>query len=166
MSESDTGLTVQLREQMEQTKEEGGVKLREQFDEKTTQAGQETRKLADALRRSGTQLRVEGGGSGNAARMTSAVADRLDSAGRYLERASGDDVLRDAERFARERPWVVAAGAAAVGFVASRLLKASSDRRYSAGGASSTREWQTMDEQPTVASARGTEPAYSAGVGS
>ena len=39
-------------------------------------------------------------------------------------------MLRDAERFVRTRPWVVAGAAAAAGLVASRVFKASSERRY------------------------------------
>ena len=39
-------------------------------------------------------------------------------------------MLRDAEQFVRTRPWVVAGAAAAAGIVASRIFKASSERRY------------------------------------
>ena len=63
-------------------------------------------------------------------RAASGVAERLERFGGYLEGAKGDDLLRDGERFARERPWLVAGAAALVGFTASRLLKASSERRY------------------------------------
>jgi hypothetical protein len=41
-------------------------------------------------------------------------------------------LLRDVEDFARRNPWAVAAGGFALGFVASRLLKASSSERYRA----------------------------------
>ena len=63
-------------------------------------------------------------------RITAGVADRLERAGGYLERANGEEMLRDAERFVRTRPWVVAGAAAAAGLVASRIFKASSERRY------------------------------------
>jgi hypothetical protein len=63
-------------------------------------------------------------------RITAGVADRLERAGGYLERANGDEMLRDAEQFVRTRPWVVAGAAAAAGFLASRIFKASSERRY------------------------------------
>ena len=48
----------------------------------------------------------------------------------YLKGASGDRILRDVEDFARRQPMLVAAGALALGFAASRFLKASSSRRY------------------------------------
>ena len=53
--------------------------------------------------------------------------------GDYLKGASGDRLLRDVEDFARRQPWLVAAGGLALGFAASRFLKASSSRRYQSG---------------------------------
>jgi hypothetical protein len=50
--------------------------------------------------------------------------------GGYLERASGEELLRDAEDFARRRPWMVAGIGLVAGLAASRFLKASSERRY------------------------------------
>jgi hypothetical protein len=41
--------------------------------------------------------------------------------------------LADVEAFARRQRWLVAAGGLALGFAASRFLKASSSRRYQAG---------------------------------
>ena len=45
-------------------------------------------------------------------------------------------MLTDLERFARRRPWVTAGAGVLAGFVASRFVKASADRRYGARGAS------------------------------
>jgi hypothetical protein len=50
--------------------------------------------------------------------------------GSYLQRASGDRLLHDAEEFARRRPWAVAGIGVVAGLAASRFLKASSERRY------------------------------------
>ena len=71
-------------------------------------------------------------------RITAGVADRLERAGGYLERANGEEMLRDAERFVRTRPWVVAGAAAAAGLMASRIFKASSERRYNESSNTST----------------------------
>ena len=61
-------------------------------------------------------------------------------------------------------------GSAAVGFLASRLLKASSDSRYAASQRTSTpragADWQQPYEPATSRSVRTTEPAYSTGGGS
>jgi hypothetical protein len=58
------------------------------------------------------------------------VANQADRLGDYLKGASGDRLLRDAEDFARRQPMLVAAAGLALGFAASRFLKASSSRRY------------------------------------
>lgn len=122
-----------LTQQGSELKEKGKTQLRDQIDERTTQAGEQVRSVADVLRRTGSELEGESGSRG-ATRVTSGVADRLERVGGYLEGAKGDDLLRDAERFARERPLLVAGAAAAVGFTLSRLLKASSESRYSQSG--------------------------------
>jgi hypothetical protein len=47
-----------------------------------------------------------------------------------MKDSDADRILGDVEDFARSNPWAVAAGGLALGFAASRLLKASSSRRY------------------------------------
>lgn len=72
------------------------------------------------------------------------ISRRADDLGGYLERADADRMLGDVEEFARKRPWLVGAIALTAGFAASRLLKASSARRYETYGATrygSARGW-------------------------
>jgi hypothetical protein len=103
------------------------------LDERTTQAGGQSRQVAQVLRQSGLQLREQEGGSClQVAGVTDAAAERVERFGVYLERVSGDELLRDAEEFARRRPWMVAGMGLLAGFAASRFLKASSERRYTA----------------------------------
>lgn len=155
-----------LSEQGSRAVENGTMQLRNQIDQRTTRAGHEVRSLAGALRRSGSELEGEAGG-GSMTRITSGVADRLDRVGGYLEQAKGDDLLRDAERFARKQPWLVAGAAALAGFTASRLLKASSERRYdmqqSNGGRSPV--GSSWDSAPTAEISRSewAEPSPVAG---
>ena len=58
------------------------------------------------------------------------AAERAERLGGYLHEADGDRILRDVEDFGRRNPWAVVAGGMALGFMASRLLKASSTERY------------------------------------
>ena len=58
------------------------------------------------------------------------AAERVAEISDYLKRSDGDAILRDVERFGRERPWAVMAGGVVLGIAASRFLKASSSRRY------------------------------------
>jgi|SRR5688572_2588965 len=110
-------------------KQQGRSKLGETLDQRTTQVGGQARQMAQALRRSGEQLRGQGDGQ-QVARVTEGVADRIEGLGGYLERTSGDELLRDVEDFARRRPWIVAGTGLMVGLATSRFLKASSERRY------------------------------------
>jgi hypothetical protein len=110
-------------------KQQGRSKLGETLDQRTTQVGEQARQMAQTLRRTGEQLREQGDGK-QVAGVTEGAAERIEQLGGYLERASGDELLRDAEDFARRRPWMVAGFGLVVGLAASRFLKASSERRY------------------------------------
>jgi ElaB/YqjD/DUF883 family membrane-anchored ribosome-binding protein len=117
------------QEKAVELKEQGKGKLGEALDQRTNQAGEQAQKMAQALRQSGEKLRGQGG-SQQAADVAEGVADRIDRLGGYLERASGDALLRDAEDFSRRRPWMIAGIGLVAGLAASRFLKASSERRY------------------------------------
>jgi ElaB/YqjD/DUF883 family membrane-anchored ribosome-binding protein len=106
----------------------GADQLREQLDSRTTDAGRQTQEVARALRQSGQQLRNDG--KSQAAGITEGAADRVERLGQYLERVNGNELMDDAERFVRQRPWMVAGVALVAGLAASRMMKASSERRY------------------------------------
>ena len=162
-------LAETVSEQATKAKDQGRRELRDQLDERTTQVGHQARSLAETLRRSGAETKAQGPDEAGVERITSGVADRLERAGSYLERANGDEMLRDAEQFVRTRPWVVAGAAAAAGLLASRIFTASSERRYDessnankgTGGVSGTRPnvSQTYERVPVggqpVATGRG-----------
>jgi ElaB/YqjD/DUF883 family membrane-anchored ribosome-binding protein len=128
------------QERAVELKEQGKSKLGETLDQRTNEAGTQARKMAQVLRRSGEELSNEGNGQQVAA-LTEGAADRIERLGGYLERTSGDELVRDVEDFARRRPWMVAGIGLVAGLAASRFLKASSERRYGgsvqAGGGSS-----------------------------
>ena len=106
----------------------GADQLREQLDTRTTDAGRQAQEVAQALRQSGEQLRS--GGKAQAAGITDMAAQRAEELGKYLERVDGNELLGDAERFARQRPWLLAGIGLVAGIAASRMMKASSERRY------------------------------------
>ena len=123
-------------QQMQQKASEAKVKtreqLRQQVDSRSTQAGEQMTKTGSALRRTAQQLR--GDQQEQPARILEGAAERTDRLGRYLTETDGDRMLRDVERMARQRPWLVAGGGALLGFLAARFTKASSSRRYEADG--------------------------------
>lgn len=103
-------------------------KLREQVDQRSTDAGQRVRSTAGDLRTVSDELRRQG--KDTPARYAEQAAERVERAGGWLEQSDGDRILREVEDFGRRNPWAIAAGGLALGFVASRLLKASSQNRY------------------------------------
>jgi ElaB/YqjD/DUF883 family membrane-anchored ribosome-binding protein len=123
------------QERAVELKEQGKSKLGETLDQRTNDASSQARKIAQALRRSGEQLSNEGD-SEQVAGLAVGAADRIERLGGYLERTSGEELVRDVEDFARRRPWMIAGMGLVAGLAASRFLKASAERRY--GGSAQT----------------------------
>jgi len=130
-------------------------RLREQIDQRSTNAGEQVHSTANDVRGVAEELRRQG--KDTPARLAEQVADRVDSFGSYLRNADGERMLGDVERYARRQPWAVAAGAAALGFVASRFLKASSGRRYESSA--TTEQFRSPDGGGTPRATEGSRVA-------
>jgi len=117
-------LAGQAKQQAGQAKEQ----LRTQVDQRSTQAGQTVNGHASDLRSVSEQLRQQG--KEQPAKLADQAAERLERAGGWLTNADADRILGDVEDFARRNPMAVLAGGLALGFAASRMLKASSTDRY------------------------------------
>jgi ElaB/YqjD/DUF883 family membrane-anchored ribosome-binding protein len=115
------------QEKASELREQGSARLRDQLDERSTKVGSQVRSLATALRHSGNDLSNEG--DGNASQLTTQAADRIERVGSYLEQKSGDELMRDVEKFARRRPWLLAGLGMLAGVAAARFVKASSEQR-------------------------------------
>ena len=102
--------------------------MRDEVDTRSTQAGEQAETVANDVRSVGEHLRAEG--KDKPAELADKAAARVADLGDYLKRSDGDAILRDVERFGRDKPWAVMAGGVALGIAASRFLKASSSRRY------------------------------------
>jgi hypothetical protein len=122
----------QIQEKASEAKVRTRERLRKQIDTRSTEAGEQMTSAASALRQTAQQLR--GDRQEPQARMVEELAARTERFGRYLTETDGDRLLRDVERIARRRPWLVAGGGAVLGFLAARFTKASSSRRYDSGG--------------------------------
>jgi hypothetical protein len=108
--------------------------MREQVDQRSTQAGEQVSATAEALRTTSRQLRDQGqDAQAQAAEKAAHHAERL---GGYLSESSADRILNDLEDFGRRQPLAVIGLGIAAGFVASRFLKASSRERYEGRAAS------------------------------
>lgn len=129
---ADTSVVEQAQEKIQegasQAKTAARDALTQQIDERSTQVGQQLRGVAEAFRRTGRGLHSEG--NAMPARVVEGLSDRAERLGSYLEGSSSNRLLHDAEHYGRRNPWVVIVGGMAVGIAASRLLKASSSRRF------------------------------------
>jgi hypothetical protein len=116
----------QAGQKAQEWKSQAGSKVRNELDNRSTQAGEQVSSTASAFRRVGEELRSEQ--KDGPARLAEQIADRAERLGSYLTETDGDGILRDLEQFARRRPWLVAVTGAAAGFLASRFVKASASR--------------------------------------
>jgi hypothetical protein len=103
-------------------------RVRDQVDQRSTQLGEQVGSSVSDARSVAEQLRHQG--KQTPARYVEHAADRVERLGGYLRESDGDRLLSDLEDFARRNTWAVAIGGLALGFAASRLLKASSSDRY------------------------------------
>ena len=115
---------AQGRQKAEELRGQAGSRLREQVDTRSTQAGEQVRSLAGAVRTTGESLRSEG--KERPAKVAEQAAEKAERLGGYLHESDADRILADVESFARRQPWLIAAAAGALGFLAARFLKTSS----------------------------------------
>jgi hypothetical protein len=126
----------QAGEQVRQATGQARDRARDQVDQRSTQAGEQVHQHASDLRDVAQQLREQG--KDGPAKIADQVADRAQRAGSWMKESDADRILSDVEDFARSNPWAIAAGGLALGFAASRLLKASSSQRYEQRGTTIT----------------------------
>jgi len=145
------------QEKIGETTESVRQRMREQVDQRSTQAGGQVRSTAQALRSTSERLHEEG--QHGPARATERAADQAEKLGGYLERSDADRILHDVEDFGRRQPMAVAAIGLALGFAASRFLKASSRTRYElSGGYEAWERRRRPASYPGVTSGAGTGP--------
>jgi hypothetical protein len=118
----------QAREKAQEAADQATGRVRAELDQRSTEAGRQVGSTAGDLRSVGEELRRQG--KDTPARLAEQAAERTERLGNYLSESDSDRILSDVEDFARRQPWAVVAGGLALGFAASRLLKASSRERY------------------------------------
>jgi len=104
-----------------------------QVDTRTTQAGDQLQDKAEGLHQMSDQLRDSGQDA--FAQLAGKLASFTEDAARYLRDGDADSMMGDVEAFARRQPWAVAAGGLFLGFAASRIVKAGTDRRAGSAAA-------------------------------
>jgi hypothetical protein len=123
----------QAKEKAQEAAGQAKGRVREQVEQRSTEAGERVSTTAGDLRSVSDELRKQG--KDTPARLAEQAAERTERLGGYLTESDADRILHDIEDLARKQPWAVVAGGLALGFAASRLLKASSSERYEQRGA-------------------------------
>jgi hypothetical protein len=131
--------TQQAKDKAQEAAGQARRGIREQVDTRSTDAGHKVSGMAQDVRSVGEELRKQG--KDQPAKLAEQAAQRAESLGDYLKRSDGDTILGDVEDFGRRQPWAVIAGGLALGFAASRFLKASSSRRFES-------RWESSDRLP------------------
>jgi hypothetical protein len=116
------------QEKVKEGAREAQSRAREQIDQRSTQAGEQVSSTAQALRSTSQHLREQG--HEPQAKAAERVAHHAERLGGYLTESDADRLLGDVEDFGRRQPMAVIAAGVALGFAASRFLKASSRKRY------------------------------------
>jgi ElaB/YqjD/DUF883 family membrane-anchored ribosome-binding protein len=116
------------REKTGELSQQVSSRFRDEVNQRSTQAGEQVRSVAEVVRRTGEQLRQDA--KEREANVADQAEQRVNRLADYLVEADADRIVSDIEDFARRRPWAAVVAGAALGFAASRFLKASSGRRF------------------------------------
>jgi|1186.fasta_scaffold490763_2 hypothetical protein len=149
----------QAQEQARNMAGEARERIRGQVDQRSTQAGEQIAGQAGDIRTVAEQLREQG--KDGPAQLVEQAAQRAERVAAYLRDSDARRMVDDAENLARRRPWAVVAGGIALGFAASRFVKASSSERYQRS-ASQGRSTRPMLSPPPADTVTG-RPAYDIG---
>ncbi|MDX1663038.1 MAG: hypothetical protein R3272_04540 [Candidatus Promineifilaceae bacterium] len=97
--------------------------------ERKSMAAGELDSIAAAFRQTSQELRAQDQGA--LAQYSRSAADQVDQLATYMQSRTIDDMLVDAEDFARQQPELFLGGAFALGLLVARFFKSSSARRQS-----------------------------------
>lgn len=118
----------QAKEQTRQVAEQAKGEARSMAESRKSQVSSEINSIARAFRNSGEQLRKQN--EEPVARYATQIADKLENASTYINQRSVDDILTDAEDFARRKPEIFLGGAFGLGLLVSRFFKSSERNLY------------------------------------
>ena len=110
------------RHQVVDLRETARTRIEEEVDRRRTELGTGARRIADATRQTSRDLRDEG--KDLPAMLIDQASSGIDRAATYLEETDAEQVMRDLRDAGRRMPWLFVAAGVAVGFAASRMIKA------------------------------------------
>jgi hypothetical protein len=142
-------LAQQARQQAGDLANRGTEQVKSQLANQKHDASQRMVPIQTALRETGQQLRKQGQGS--VAGYADKAADQVERFSAYLRETEVDEIVDEARSFARRRPAVFLGGAVALGFLATRFLKSTSQEAGNGSGATSRAEITHGTGEPATA---------------
>ncbi len=121
----------QARQQASRLANRGSEQVKSQLDNQKHRASQRMAPVQMALRETAHQLRSQG--QGPIAQYAEKASDQVERFSGYLRETDVDEIIDEVRGVARRRPALFLGGAAALGFLATRFLKSSSQQAGSAG---------------------------------
>lgn len=115
--------TEQVRDAGNKILDESRERARVEVDQRSTWAGEKVEGIAADVRDIAGDLRARG--KDQPARIAEDAAERIERFGAYLREADTDRIISDAKGLGRRQPAAIVAGAAVIGILAGRLVKAS-----------------------------------------
>lgn len=122
------GVADQAKDKAQGVAEQAKSAASDQVDSRSTQLGDTVGDKASEVRSLGDSMHEQG--NDTVAKVVDQVATYTEQIADYLRNADGGSLTSDLERMARKQPWAVSLGGLALGFAASRVIRASSDRRH------------------------------------
>lgn len=164
MNQTVHDTTEAAKDKAREATSQASDQARTQVDDRSTQAGEQLQDRADSLHAVGDQMRERG--DDTFAQVADRVAGWTEDAARYLREADADRMLGDVEAYARRQPWAVAAGGALIGFAASRVVRAGTDRRRQDSGESGYgSSYEPLAERDVDLRTAATDAGYATGTG-
>lgn len=108
-------------------------RVRRTVDERSTDLGRRAGSVAQAMRKTSEELRVEGKES--EASLNDRAAGIAERVGGYLEETDAQQMMNQVQDFGRRRPWVMVLAGAGIGLLGARLLKSSASHSPSGDSA-------------------------------
>jgi ElaB/YqjD/DUF883 family membrane-anchored ribosome-binding protein len=118
----------QAEQKADEMKARASDRLHTELDSRSSQLADQMKPFGQALRMAGDHLENQGNAKGG--KTARRVADQVEQLSVYLHESGSNRLIADIERFGRRHPWTVGGIGVAVGFMAARFLKASSENRY------------------------------------